>query len=59
MKRIAYTIMPYMTVIRLPVVVQNPANGFPARLLARVPPEYFAADLNEAKSIVRPMLLGD
>ena len=28
-------------------------------LLARVPPEYFAADLNEAKSIVKPMLLGD
>ena len=28
-------------------------------LLARVPPEHFAADLNEAKRIVRPMLLGD
>ena len=28
-------------------------------LLARVPPENFAADLNEAKRIVRPMLLGD
>ena len=26
--------MPYTTVIRLPVVVGNPANGFPARLLA-------------------------
>ena len=25
--------MPYTTVIRLPVVVGNPANGFPARLL--------------------------
>ena len=28
-------------------------------LLAMVPPENFAADLDEAKRIVRPMLLGD
>ena len=28
-------------------------------LLAMVPPEHFAADLDEAKRIVRPMLLGD
>ena len=28
-------------------------------LLAMVPPEHFAADLNEAKRIVRPMLRGD
>ena len=28
-------------------------------LLARVPPEHFAADLDEAKRIVRPMLRGD
>ena len=34
MKRIAYTITPYTTVIRLLGVVQNPANGFPARPLA-------------------------
>ena len=27
--------MPYTTVIRLHVVVRNPANGFPARLLGR------------------------
>ena len=33
MKRIAYTITPYTTVIRLLGVVQNPANGFPARPL--------------------------
>ena len=32
-KRIAYTITPYTTVIRLLGVVQNPANGFPARPL--------------------------
>ena len=34
MKRIAYTITQYTTVIRLIGVVQNPANGFPARPLA-------------------------
>ena len=34
LKRIAYTITPYMTVIRLLAVVQNPADGFPARPLA-------------------------
>ena len=34
MKRIAYTITPYTTVIRLLGVVQNLANGFPARPLA-------------------------
>ena len=33
MKRIAYTVTPYTTVIRLLGVVQNPANGFPARPL--------------------------
>ena len=33
MKRIAYTITPYTTVIRQHGVVQNPANGFPARPL--------------------------
>ena len=33
MKRIAYTITLYTTVIRLLGVVQNPANGFPARPL--------------------------
>ena len=33
MKRIAYTITPYTTVIRLLGVVRNPANGFPARPL--------------------------
>ena len=33
LKRIAYTITPYTTVIRLLGVVQNPANGFPARPL--------------------------
>ena len=33
MKRIAYTIMPYTTVIRLHSVIRNPGNGFPARLL--------------------------
>ena len=33
MERIAYTITPYTTVIRLHGVVQNPANGFPARPL--------------------------
>ena len=36
-KRIAYTITPYTTVIRLLGVVQNPANGFPARPLGRQP----------------------
>ena len=36
MKRIAYTITPYTTVIRLLGVVQNPANGFPAGSLAAV-----------------------
>ena len=36
MKRIAYTITPYTTVIRLLGVVQNPANGFPARPLATI-----------------------
>ena len=34
LKRIAYAITPYTTVIRLLGVVQNPANGFPARPLA-------------------------
>ena len=33
LKRITYTITPYTTVIRLLGVVQNPANGFPARPL--------------------------
>ena len=33
MKRIVYTVTPYTTVIRLLGVVQNPANGFPARPL--------------------------
>ena len=33
LKRIAYDITPYTTVIRLLGVVQNPANGFPARPL--------------------------
>ena len=36
MKRIAYTITPYMTVIRLLGVVQNPADGFPARPLGNL-----------------------
>ena len=36
LKRIAYTITPYTTVIRLLGVVQNPANGFPARPLAPI-----------------------
>ena len=34
MKRITYIIIPYKTGIRLLGVAQNPANGFPARLLA-------------------------
>ena len=33
LKRIAYTITPNTAVIRLLGVVQNPANGFPARPL--------------------------
>ena len=33
-KRNTYTIMPYKTVIHLLGVARNPANGFPARLLA-------------------------
>ena len=37
MKRIAYTITPYTTVIRLLGVVQNPADGFPARPLDSQP----------------------
>ena len=32
--------MPYTTVIRLPSVVRNPANGFPARLLDNVGQSY-------------------
>ena len=35
LKRITYTAMPYKTGIRLLGVARNPANGFPARLLAR------------------------
>ena len=34
LKRIAYTTMPYKTGLRLLGVARNPANGFPARLLA-------------------------
>ena len=36
MKRIAYTITPYTTVIRLLGVVQNPANGFPGQTSRRI-----------------------
>ena len=36
--------MPYTTVIRLPVVVGNPANGFPARLLGPVGPNVTLLD---------------
>ena len=41
MKRIAYTITPYTTVIRLLGVVQNPANGFPARPLESPDGEWY------------------
>ena len=34
MNRIIDTIMPHKTIIRLSGVARNPANGFPARLLA-------------------------
>ena len=34
LNRITDTIMPHKTIIRLPGVARNPANGFPARLLA-------------------------
>ena len=37
MNRITDTIMPHKTIIRLSGVARNPANGFPARLLAYSP----------------------
>ena len=39
LKRIAYTTMPYKTGLRLLGVARNPANGFPARLLAQRNPK--------------------
>ena len=52
MKRIAYTITPYTTVIRLLGVVQNPANGFPARPLGAV--RYFDHEMREFSLSVPP-----
>ena len=40
MNRLTDIIMPNKTIIRLSGVARNPANGFPARLLAAISPEF-------------------
>ena len=47
MNRITNTITPFTTVIRLLGVVQNPANGFPARPLAH----RYALQANEHRTV--------